>query len=82
MVRVEEMDVVMVLATSESGNPGCDTDTDGDNVNARGLDILHLELDAGSPVKAVQISSTWGDASDHGTMKRGLSQRLWVLGSS
>jgi hypothetical protein len=78
MVRVEEMDVVMVLATSESGNPGCDTDTDGDN--ARGLDILHL--DAGSPVKAVQISSTWGDASDHGTMKRGLSQRLWVLGSS
>lgn len=59
MVRFEEMDVVTVLATSESGNPGCDTDTNEDN--ARGLDILDTvdrHLDAGSPVMAVQISST------------------------
>lgn len=34
------------------------------------------------PVAAVHISSTGGLASDHGTVNRGLSQRLWVLGSS
>ena len=34
------------------------------------------------PVAAVHISSIGGRASDHGTVNRGLSQRLWVLGSS
>lgn len=34
------------------------------------------------PVSAVQMSAVGGSASDQGTVKRGLSQRLWVLGSS
>jgi hypothetical protein len=34
------------------------------------------------PVAAVQISSTGGAGSDHGTVNRGLSQRLSVVGSS
>lgn len=36
----------------------------------------------GMPVRAVQISAIGGDASVQGTVKRGLSQRLWMLGSS
>lgn len=36
----------------------------------------------GMPVRAVQISAIGGEASVHGTVKRGLSQRLWMLGSS
>lgn len=36
----------------------------------------------GIPVSAVQISAIGGSASKYGTVKRGLSQRLWVLGSS
>lgn len=35
-----------------------------------------------TPVKAWKMSATGGSASDQGTVKRGLSQRLWVLGSS
>lgn len=34
------------------------------------------------PVRAVQISATGGSLSVQGTVKRGLSHRLWVLGSS
>lgn len=34
------------------------------------------------PVAAVHISSIGGLASVHGTVNKGLSQRLWVLGSS
>lgn len=36
----------------------------------------------GMPVSAVQISAIGGCSSNQGTVKRGLSQRLWVLGSS
>ena len=36
----------------------------------------------GMPVNAVQISAIGGSWSTQGTVKRGLSQRLWVLGSS
>lgn len=34
------------------------------------------------PVIAAQMSFTGGAASDQGTVNSGLSQRLWVLGSS
>lgn len=36
----------------------------------------------GMPVSAVQISAIGGCSSNQGTVKRGLSQRLCVLGSS
>lgn len=36
----------------------------------------------GMPVSAVQISAIGGCSSNQGIVKRGLSQRLWVLGSS
>lgn len=35
-----------------------------------------------TPVKASNMSATGGSASAHGTVNRGLSQRLCVLGSS
>jgi hypothetical protein len=35
-----------------------------------------------TPVRAWKISATGGSASSQGTVKRGLSQRLCVLGSS
>lgn len=35
-----------------------------------------------TPVRAWKISAIGGVSSDQGTVKRGLSQRLWVLGSS
>lgn len=36
----------------------------------------------GMPVRDVQISAIGGSGSEYGIVKRGLSQRLWVLGSS
>ena len=42
-------------------------------------------VEAGSmamPVRAWKISAVGGSASSQGTVKSGLSQRLWVLGSS
>lgn len=36
----------------------------------------------GMPVRAVQISAMGGSASGQGTVKRGLSQRLFMEGSS
>ena len=35
-----------------------------------------------TPVRASKMSETGGSASAQGTVKSGLSQRLWVLGSS
>lgn len=35
-----------------------------------------------TPDRAWKMSATGGSGSDQGTVKRGLSQRLWVLGSS
>jgi hypothetical protein len=35
-----------------------------------------------TPVRAWKMSATGGCGSSQGTVKRGLSQRLWVLGSS
>lgn len=42
----------------------------------RGGSVADFSLDTDIPVKAVQISSTGGAGSLHGTVKSGLSQRL------
>lgn len=41
-----------------------------------GGSVADFSLDTDMPVKAVQISSTGGAGSLHGTVKSGLSQRL------
>lgn len=68
---------VAVLATSEMV------------VDARESVSLGIAVSVGAsvdgrttPVKAAKMSATGGSGSSQGTVNRGLSQRLWVLGSS
>ena len=59
-----------------------------DRAAARGEMVVVVSDSAGAcdgcgmPDRAVQMSAEGGSGSDQGTVKRGLSQRLWVLGSS
>lgn len=54
----------------------------GSEVVSESVSVADCSLGTGMPVKAVHISSAGGVGSLHGTVKSGLSQRLWVVGSS
>lgn len=78
--------VVVVTVVAESRRVVLDgvlsDDGEGFEVDVR-LDVeVGVGLDIVWPVNAVHIASMGGVGSDQGTVNRGLSQRLFVEGSS
>lgn len=76
--------VVAVEGATLAASDGLESAVSDDRRFEMGLWTEGSDDDVGSvvPVIAAQMSPTGGAASDQGTVNSGLSQRLWVLGSS
>lgn len=75
--RLKVFAAVVVLAASERVDDASDSVRLG-----TGVVVCVCADGRTTPVRAWKISATGGSLSGQGTVNSGLSQRLWVLGSS